>query len=189
MRVISGKYRGKKLACFDYDDEAVRPTLDRVKETLFNMIQFDVQGSRCLDLFGGSGSLGIECISRGASEVIFCDVNPRCVKLIKSNLESLNLDVMPTVLSAGWMDALSATRHKKMDFIFVDPPYNSNLYYDVLKRISDLNCLEEDGTVICEFPVEMTLPESVGKLFKVKERKTGHIMLAFYEKALKEIDE
>ncbi len=185
MRIISGKYRGRKL--FELDDQPIRPTLDRVKETMFDIIQFEIAGSRVLDLFAGTGALGIECISRGAEEVSFCDVNPKCIRLLKQNLEGLKLDCPPVIYTGGWQEALSAVRQRKADLVFLDPPFKSNVYYDVLKRISDLSVMTDNGIVVCEHPLETVLPASVGKLTKWKDRKIGKVMLTYYKPQVLEI--
>ncbi|MEG1711040.1 MAG: 16S rRNA (guanine(966)-N(2))-methyltransferase RsmD [Clostridia bacterium] len=178
MRIITGKYRGKKLACLN--DETIRPTLDRVKETLFDILQFRIANCRAIDLFAGSGSLGIECISRGASEVVFADINPKCIELIKSNLLSLKLDIMPQVCYRGWFDALNANRKTKFDIIFIDPPYKSGNYYDVLKRINDLNVLADEGVIAVEHDAYDPICDGVGNLQKYKETKIGSVLLSFY---------
>lgn len=191
MRIISGKYRGKKL--FEIDEQPIRPTLDRVKETMFDIIQFEIEGSKALDLFAGTGALGLECISRGASEVSFCDVNPKCIRLLKQNIAGLKLDVQPTIYTGGWQEALSAVRLKKMDLIFVDPPFNSDVYYNVLKRIDELSVLSEDGIIICEHSLDTALPAAVGRNRRWKDRKIGKVMLTYYrpsdEEAAESVDE
>lgn len=187
MRIISGKYRGRKL--FEINDQPIRPTLDRVKETMFDIIQFEIAGSRVLDLFAGTGALGIECISRGASEVAFCDVNPKCIRLLRQNLDGLKLDSQPVIYTGGWQETLVSVRARKIDLLFLDPPFRMDVYYDVLKRVSDLSVIEEDGIVVCEHPVDVVLPASVGKLSKWKDRKIGKVMLTYYKPIVTEISE
>ena len=130
MRVITGTARGRKLATPSNND--IRPTTDNVKESIFNIIQFDIEGRRVLDLFAGTGQLGIECLSRGAESAVFVDQSREAVKLVRDNLKTCNLN--GTVLQ---MDSLSFLKScGSFDLIFVDPPYDSPVYDEVLKTIN-----------------------------------------------------
>lgn len=177
MRVISGKYRGKKL--FATDDVTIRPTLDRVKETLFNIIQFDVRSAKVLDLFAGSGALGIECISRGASEVVFVDNDTKSLSVLKKNLDLLK-DEPYIVYENDYLYALKMLQGKKFDIIFVDPPYDKGLYVSALTKISELKLLSENGKIICEHKKELTLPDEIQRLVKQREKDIGSVSLCFY---------
>lgn len=146
MRVIAGKYRGKKLT--PPKDENVRPTTDRIKETVFNILQFKVQGARVLDLFAGSGALGIECLSRGASEVIFADKASSSVELVKKNLEGI--DGRYNVVIGDFLSVLHANAGKQFDLIFLDPPYNSMLGEIAIDVIAGLKLLSPNGTIYYE---------------------------------------
>ena len=145
MRIIAGKFKGRVLKEHSFDH--IRPTTDKVRQAIFTKLQFDVPNSRVLDLFCGTGALGIEAISRGADEVVFVDVNEKSVRLTKENLKSLKVDAK--VLRA---DALSIVESLKgtFDIIIIDPPYKSGLYEKILKKIYDLKLLSEDGTIVCE---------------------------------------
>ena len=144
MRVITGTARGRRLRTPENYD--IRPTTDNVKESLFNIIQFDVEGRKVLDLFAGTGQLGIECLSRGADSVVFVDESREAVNIVKDNLKTCGLSA-----SVLQMDALSYLRGcGKFDLIFVDPPYDSNLYEEVLKIINSVDILSDGGIIICE---------------------------------------
>lgn len=145
MRVIAGKYRGKKLKEFNL--LSTRPTLDRVKESIFNLIQFDVYGAKVLDLFSGTGAFGIECISRGAQQVIMIDNNAQAIKIIKENLFSIegNFEVKNT-------DGINylKTCKQRFNLILLDPPYKSALGTDAIEIIIEKNLLESLGIIIFE---------------------------------------
>ena len=137
MRVISGKYKGKQLQGFDI--EGTRPTMDRVKESLFAMIQNEVKDSICLDLFAGSGSLGIEALSNGASKCYFVDKHKEIGQILKNNLKNIENSIL---IQKDYKDALKEFQNVKFDIIFLDPPYQMNLInpsielilkYDLLK--------------------------------------------------------
>ena len=149
MRVISGKYRGKNLIGFDID--GTRPTMDRVKESLFAMIQNKLKDSVVLDLFAGSGSLGIEALSNGAKEAYFVDSNMELINIIKKN--TANMDERINIIKADYKDALSNFK-VKFDIIFLDPPYKLNLINACLERIIKLDLLSSNGIVVCEYENE-----------------------------------
>lgn len=141
MRVISGKSRGKKLISLEGDN--TRPTLDRVKEALFNIIQFQVQDAVVLDLFAGTGALGIEALSRGAKEATFCDKVPDAIKVIKQNVINTNNLNKTIIINKDYKDALEniSKQNKKFDIIFLDPPYKTNLAIESLQKIIMSNLL------------------------------------------------
>lgn len=153
MRVIAGKYRGRILA--EFKGRAVRPTSDRVKESVFEILSRRFQGARVLDLFCGSGALGIESLSRGAEEVIFNDSSRESVLLTKKNLAALKCE--GKVLQMDYAAALGAVSGK-FDLIFVDPPYSSGLYTRVLELIAQYDRLNTDGRVVCESEEEFAVP-------------------------------
>ena len=176
MRVITGKARGRKLKTPENYD--IRPTSDQVKESIFNIIQFDIEGRRVLDLFAGTGQLGIECLSRGAAEVVFIDQSREAVKIIRDNLKTCGLEA--AVLQ---MDAVSFLRGcGKFDLIFIDPPYESSLYEEVLKIINSVDILSDGGIIICEARREKALPELEEPYRKAKEYNYGKIKLCKYTK-------
>ncbi len=176
MRVITGTARGRRLRTPENYD--IRPTTDNVKESLFNIIQFDVEGRKVLDLFAGTGQLGIECLSRGADSVVFVDESREAVNIVKDNLKTCGLSA-----SVLQMDALSYLRGcGKFDLIFVDPPYDSNLYEEVLKIINSVDILSDGGIIICEARRERQLPEMTEPYRKLREYHYGKVKLCKYVK-------
>lgn len=146
MHIISGKYRGKKLKGFNI--EGTRPTMDRVKESLFGMIQNYVEGSKVLDLFAGSGALGLEAISNGANEAYLIDNNEGAIRVIKDNMKNMNDDIK--VIKSDYKKFLKET-DLKFDIIFLDPPYRKGLMGKALKIIEERELLTESGIVVCEY--------------------------------------
>ena len=176
MRVITGTARGRRLRTPENYD--IRPTTDNVKESVFNIIQFDIEGRRVLDLFAGTGQLGIECLSRGAAEAVFIDENTAAVKIVKENLKTCGFTA--AVLQ---QDALSYLRHcGKFDLIFVDPPYDSGLYASVLETINSVDILSDGGIILCESRREKTLPDMRAPYRKKKEYNYGRVKLTVYIK-------
>ena len=176
MRVITGSARGRKLKTPENFD--IRPTTDNVKESVFNIIQFDIEGRRILDLFAGTGQLGIECLSRGASSAVFVDQSREAVKIVKDNLKACGLT--GTVVQA---DALSFLRTcGKFDIIFVDPPYDSDLYESVLNTVNSIDILSDGGIIVCESRRERTLPDMSAPYKKRREYTYGKVKLCIYTK-------
>ena len=145
MRVISGRFKGKPLKELKYDH--IRPTADKVKQALFTKLQFEIEGARVLDLFCGTGGLGIEAISRGAREVIFVDKNPKSVALTRENLKNIGSDAR--VYNVPFEKALEKVEGQ-FDLILLDPPYNSGFYEKALEMIEKRKLLAEGGTIVCE---------------------------------------
>ena len=176
MRVITGTARGRRLRTPENYD--IRPTTDNVKESVFNIIQFDIEGRRVLDLFAGTGQLGIECLSRGAAEAVFIDENTAAVKIVKENLRTCGFTA--AVLQ---QDALSYLRHcGKFDLVFVDPPYDSGLYESVLETINSVDILSDGGIILCESRREKQLPDMRAPYRKKKEYNYGRVKLTVYIK-------
>lgn len=146
MRIISGKYKGRVLK--GYTLKGTRPTMDRVKESLFASIQDYLDNSVCLDLFAGSGNLGIEALSMGSREVVFVDKEYMACKTIKSNLDMLDNNLNTTILTMDYLKAIEKLYPKKFDIIFLDPPYKTDYIEKSLKKISELNLL--NGIVVLE---------------------------------------
>ena len=176
MRVITGIAGGRKLK--SPEGEAVRPTADHVKQAMFNILQFDLEGRRILDLFGGTGQLGIEALSRGAREAVFTDSSRTSIQLIRENLKRCGLEgkVLQT-------DALSyLARGEKFDVIFIDPPYDGGLYQAILERINAVDNLTEGGIIVCEARAGTELPELSAPYFKLRERRYGNVKICIYSK-------
>ena len=174
LRVISGSMRGKKLLCLDAQD--VRPTLDRVKESVFNMIAFDLPNSFVLDLFSGSGALGIEALSRGASKCVFVDNSQDSVMVTKKNLEATNLASCALVVKCDSIDFLEKT-DKIFDIIFIDPPYNSTLYEEALLKIRKNNLLADDGLIVIEYDANITPPFDLCGYKVIRDKKYGRVKI------------
>ena len=176
MRVITGTARGRRLKTPDNYD--IRPTTDNVKESVFNIIQFDIEGRQVLDLFAGTGQLGIECLSRGAAGAVFVDRDRDAVRIVKDNLKTCGMKA--TVLQE---DSISFLNHcGKFDVIFIDPPYDSNLYESALKIINLVDILSEGGIIICEARREKVLPEMTEPYRKRTEYNYGKVKIWIYTK-------
>jgi 16S rRNA (guanine966-N2)-methyltransferase len=183
MRVISGSARGKKLVSLEGMN--TRPTLDRVKEALFNIIQFDIADKTVLDLFAGSGAIGIEAISRGAKSVTFCDNSIDAIKAIKTNIENTKTSNKATVLNKDYMQALKylAKNNIQFDIIYLDPPYKTEFANIAIKEIINLNLLSKDGIIIVETDdakKEETIKKEKIEIFD--KRKYGRAILIFIRK-------
>lgn len=176
MRVISGSLRGRKLKTPENYD--VRPTTDNVKESIFNIIQFDIEGRRVLDLFAGTGQLGIECLSRGADSAVFVDQSRESVRIIRENLKACGLNA--PVLQQDSLSFLKGCGG--FDLIFIDPPYDSGLYEPVLEVINSVDILSDGGIIVCESRRENILPEMSLPYVKRKEYNYGRVKLTLYSK-------
>ena len=176
MRVITGSARGRKLKTPENYD--IRPTTDNVKEALFNIIQFDIEGRRVLDLFAGTGQLGIEALSRGAKSCVFIDESREAVKIVKENLKACGLSA--PVLQENALNYLR--RGERFDLIFVDPPYDAGLYEPVLNTLNSVDNLSDGGIIICEARRETELPELPAPYRKGKEYRYGKVKICIYTK-------
>ena len=176
MRVISGTVRGKRLK--EPSDYSIRPTTDMVKEALFNIIQFDIEGRRVLDLFAGTGQLGIECLSRGAASVTFVDQSKESVAIVKQNLKTCGFEAR--VVQTDSIGFLS--RADKYDIILLDPPYATNLLDNALEIINSVDILSEGGIIVCESGREKSMPDMNLPYFKRKEYNYGKVKLTTYGK-------
>lgn len=179
MRVISGSARGLKLNT--PGDDRVRPTTDRVKESMFNIVQDWVYDSQVLDLFAGSGALGIEALSRGASQAVFCDNSLDSIKIIKSNIEKARVADRSQIVNGDFKRCLRdmEAKNQSFDMIFVDPPYYEGLFEEVLDTIRSCKILKKDGIVIVEHDAKRPIGQVEG-LEVYKEKKYGITMLTFY---------
>lgn len=185
MRVISGKARGTKLSSIE--SLSTRPTLDRVKESLFNIIQNNLRDAVVLDLFAGSGQLGIEALSRGADKAYLCDINRDAVKMIKQNLEKTKLKDKAVVINEDYKKALRILNtNEKFDIIFIDPPYKEDIAVDSIIDIIHESRLKENGIMIIETDeIERDLRE-INKIENIKiidQRKYGRASLIFIKEA------
>lgn len=180
MRIISGKARGTKL--YTLEGETTRPTLDRVKESLFNIIQEKIVGSSFLDVFSGSGAIGLEAASRGAKEVILCEKDKNAIKVIKKNIEKTHLEV--TLYETSFENMLEKI-NEKFDIIYIDPPYKTNLVYETVNKLINLDLLKTDSLIIVETDEEERVEQALKKLNVniVKKRKYGRVHLIFLNKS------
>ena len=181
MRVISGTARGKKL--ISLDGLETRPTLDRVKEAVFNILQFDIRNAKVLDLFSGSGALAIEALSRGATLAILCDNSNKAVEIINKNLEATRLKNKAKVINENYLSALNQLKKesKKFDIVFLDPPYKSNYIEKSVKEIIENNLLEDTGIIIAETDDKNTIKDING-IEIYDTRKYGIVHILFIRK-------
>lgn len=180
MRIITGDYRGRKLETPIGND--VRPTTDKVKEAIFNIIQQEIYGAVCADLFAGTGNLGLEALSRGAKMCYFCDNSRESLNLIKTNVKKCGAQDKSVILAGDFSKGL-ARISEKVDIFFLDPPYSEGLYEKCLDTIESLDLLSDDGIIIAEHGIRDYVPEKIGNLEIVKERKYGKIMVTIYSYA------
>lgn len=179
MRVITGTARGRRLGELEGMD--TRPTYDRVKEGMFNIIQFDIEGRRVLDLFGGTGQLGIECLSRGAAHCTFVDQRRDAVRLMKENLKVCDVEDRATVVQSDAIGYLSTIR-EKYHLIFLDPPYDSGLLEATLKKIASIDILAENGIIVCESRTEHPMMQLPEPFVRSKDYRYGKIKVNLYRK-------
>lgn len=175
MRVITGTARGTRLKTLNGD--SVRPTTEKVKEAIFSAIQFELENARVLDLFAGSGQMGIEALSRGAASASFCDNSKEALSVIKENLENTKLSDKAEVFSGDFASYLY-TNKEKFDICFLDPPYYSGYYDKALNILKDY--MKPYGKVICEHPKDVPLSDSYGALKKQKEYRFSNIIVTKY---------
>ena len=175
MRVITGTARGRRLITLEGND--VRPTTDRVKEALFSIVQFELEGRRVLDLFAGSGQLGIEALSRGAASAIFVDRSKKAADVVKANLSSTGLSKNASVFCGDSL-AFLKTFSSKFDVAFLDPPYSTGILQQALELVPRV--MEKSGAILCEAPPTEKMPEKVGEFTLVKKYKYGKVSLFLY---------
>ena len=179
MRVITGKARGVVLKT--PNGMATRPTADRVKEALFNIIQFDVPAARVLDLFGGTGQLGIEALSREAKSAVFVDEREDACRLIKENLKRTKLEQHGRVIRADYM-AYLRTCKEKFDIILLDPPYAEVFLENALKTITEIDILQTGGIIVAERPNGKELLLDFPSYSRSRDYKYGNTLITIYRK-------
>lgn len=179
MKVITGTAKGRRLITVE-GTEVVRPTLQKVKEAIFSAIQFDVPYARVLDLFCGSGQLGIEALSRGAEHCVFVDSSKRSQEVTKQNLINTGLFKQSRVVAMDYKSYLSTTKDR-FQIVFLDPPYGSGLLQEALTLLSDKMC--ENSVIFCEHSTKEELPESFGDFYIKKIYKYGRISVTSYTNA------
>lgn len=155
MRVITGSARGRRLK--ELEGMETRPTTDRVKEGLFSAIQFEIEGRKVLDLFAGTGQLGIECLSRGAASAVFVDRRADAVKLIRENLKLTELTDRARVAAGDSMEFLKSLK-ERFDLVFLDPPYAAGLLEPAIAQLTAFDILNPHGIIVAEHPADRVLP-------------------------------
>ena len=181
MRVITGSARGRKLKTLEGMD--TRPTSDRVKEAVFSAIQFDLPGSVFLDLFAGSGQMGIEALSRGAKQAVFNDLNPKAVQVVKDNLLSTGFSRQARVLNLS-LEGFLRTDKTQFDLAYLDPPYRSDLLLTALEGVTLR--MKEGGKILCEHPLGAELPGQVGDFSLLRQYRYCKIQVSLYGRAAEE---
>ena len=179
MRVISGKAKGVSLKT--PQGMLTRPTTDRVKEAMFSIIQFDLPAANVLDLFGGTGQLGIEALSRDANSAVFVDERDDACKLIKENLKRTRFENSAKIVCSDYMAYLNRCK-EKFNIIFLDPPYAEVFLENALKTITEIDILQTGGIIVTERPAGKDLPWSFSGYTRSKDYKYGHTILTMYRK-------
>ena len=179
MRVITGKARGIQLKT--PEGMLTRPTADRVKEALFSIIHFEIPGARVLDLFGGTGQLGIEALSRGAKSAVFVDAGEPACRLIRENLKRTRFEKEGRVVRSDYLAYLSRCT-EQFDIILLDPPYAEVFLENALKRITEIDILQSGGIIVAERPLGKELPWEFEGFSRSKDYKYGKTLLTVYRK-------
>lgn len=178
MRVVSGILKGMKLNTIE--GESTRPTREVVKEALFSILTNNVSDATFLDLFAGSGAIGIEAVSRGAKTSILIDLNPACVKIIKDNIKKGRIEDKTRVYNTDYRTALKKLKGEKIDIIYIDPPYNKEMGVDAIKKIYEYDILSENGIIIMETDRNEEAPEEIEEYKKYNYKRYGRNILSFY---------
>ena len=179
MRIISGKARGTKL--YTLEGTNTRPTLDRVKESIFNIIQGNIENATVLDLFAGSGAIGLEMLSRGAKKAVLCDNSKEAVGIIKKNIEKTHSQEKAEIYNLDFETCLEKIKNQKFDIIYLDPPYATDYIYKALSKIIELGIAKKESLIIIETDDEQRILKEIEKI-EVKiidKRKYGRATIIF----------
>ena len=179
MRIIAGEFKGRKLSV--PRDDSVRPTAEKVREAVFSMLQNDIPDAVVLDLFAGTGSLGLEALSRGARRAYFIDRDRQSIALVRSNVKACGVEERSVIFCTDYASAI-ARIHDKVHIVFLDPPYKAGLMEDCLARLADSSLLPEGGLVVAEHGREEILPDQLSCLHRIRDRKYGKVRVSVYEK-------
>lgn len=179
MRIISGKYKGHHLVSFKGDH--LRPTTDRVKEALFNKIQFELEDSLVLDLFSGTGNLGLEAISRGAKNVVFVDENPKSIEILKKNIEKLRIEKSCyEIINLDVFRFLKKSSDRKFGFIFIDPPFTQKMAHDVMEALDKTTIFGPETFISIESQKKERMETEYAHLIRFDFRDYGDKVLSFF---------
>jgi 16S rRNA (guanine966-N2)-methyltransferase len=179
LRIITGAYKGRRL--FTPSNDKIRPTSDKVKESIFNMIAHYTEDVIIADLFCGSGNLGIEALSRGARKAYFIDKARESITLTKKNIEYCNASAQSVLLLSDAEKALDRI-HEKVDIFFLDPPYKSGVLIPCIEKIARLDLLADNGIIVVEHGFDEPLPATIGSYMRLKDKRYGKIIIEVYAK-------
>ena len=179
MRVITGSARGRKLK--ELPGLETRPTTDKVKESVFNIVQFDIEGRRALDLFAGTGQMGIEALSRGAAFCAFVDLRKEAANIVRDNLAHTGLADRAKVTQGDYLAFLTGCR-EKFDLIFLDPPYGTGMLEKALAAIAKIDIVTENGIIVCESAADAALPELPAPYRMGRDYRYGKIKITLYHR-------
>ncbi|MDD2503915.1 MAG: 16S rRNA (guanine(966)-N(2))-methyltransferase RsmD [Clostridia bacterium] len=182
LRIISGERKGRVIKTIEGTN--TRPTSDRVKESLFNTLMFKLPGSSILDLFSGTGNLGLESLSRGAAEVVFVEKNSSALHILRYNLKSLEYWESAQVLPYDVKQAvkLLSKQAKTFDIVFMDPPYDKAMEVPVITALDEADLLKENGIIAAEHLFQSQLPQNIGSFIRYDLRKYRNTAISFYRK-------
>lgn len=183
MRIIAGEFRGRRLQT--PKGRNIRPTSDRVREAIFNVVAARTMGAKVLDLFAGTGALGLEALSRGASRAVFVDQDLEAARLIEENIRLLGVADRTVVMHRAILPSLTilaahSTKAPGFDLIFLDPPYGLNLVQDVLQRLTDLRLVTSTALAVAEHHRKDAIPVQCGRWQKTKERRYGDTLISYF---------
>lgn len=179
MRIISGKAKGTKL--YTLEGTNTRPTLDRVKESIFNIMQGEIQDARVLDLFSGCGAIGLEFLSRGAEKAVLCDKSKDAIEIIKKNVQKTHMEESAQILNLDFEECLDKVRNQKFDIIYLDPPYATNYILKSIKKIIGNEIITNESIIILETDDEKRIVEEIKntEVHIVDKRKYGRATIIF----------
>ncbi|MGC5327183.1 16S rRNA (guanine(966)-N(2))-methyltransferase RsmD [Brevibacillus sp. SYSU BS000544] len=182
MRIIAGDFKGRPLSAVP--GKGTRPTTDKVRESIFNIIGPYFEGGTVLDLYAGTGGLGIEALSRGIEKAVFIDIDPKAISVIKENLSSFKLDNQVEVFRTDSHRALKALtkRELQFDLVFLDPPYAKQKIAEEIQLLQDYNLLAPDAQIVTEHDASVVLPESIGTYAKVRFVTYGDTTVSIFER-------
>lgn len=178
MKVISGLLKGRNIEGFNI--EGTRPTMDRVKESIFSTIQFEIRDAIVLDLFAGSGNLGIEAISNGANKCYFVDNNKVAINTINKNIKTFNIEDNSIIIKDDYMNALNNLKNNKFDIVFLDPPYKDDYIDKAINKLLEYDMLNSKALIICEY--DRDINHEYNLLDEVKTKKYGDKFVTIFKR-------